>query len=182
MTNEQIAERLGISFAGARYYVAEILSKLGVSNRREAALWSPEPARARRFGVFGALFARITGSAAGKVAAAAVLAAGVGVLAALLLGVIAMGGREAEGPGDVETPSELTIEEVYRRVAETLVQAGRVYHAKVESSGTGFVPFETSEEQWVDASRQVARKETVSEAQTGMVRVTSKRPPSTGQM
>ena len=37
LTNEQIAERLGISFAGARYHVAEILSKLGVSNRGEAA-------------------------------------------------------------------------------------------------------------------------------------------------
>jgi DNA-binding CsgD family transcriptional regulator len=166
-TNEQIAERLGISFAGARYHVAEILSKLGVSSRREAAHWSPEPARARRFGVFGALLARITGSAVGKVAATAVVAAGVGVLAALLLGVIAMGGREAQGPGDVETPSELTVEEVYRRVDEALAQSGRIYHAKIEGSGVGLVPYETTEEQWVDASRQIARKETVSEAQTG---------------
>jgi DNA-binding CsgD family transcriptional regulator len=163
LTNEQIAERLGISFSGARYHVAEILAKLGVSSRREAALWRPEPAGARRFGVFGALFARITGSAAGKVAAAAVLTTGLGVLAALLLGVIAMGGRQAQGPGDVETPSELSVEEVYRRTDETLAQSGRVYHAEVESEGTSIAPFESSGEQWVDASRQVAREEIVSE-------------------
>jgi DNA-binding CsgD family transcriptional regulator len=165
LTNEKIAERLGISFSGARYHVAEILSKLGVSSRREAALWSPEPAPARRFGVFGALLARITGSAVGKVAGVAVLAAGVGVLAALLLGVIAMGGREDEGPGDVETPSELTVEEVYRRVDEALASGG-IYHAEIESSGVGIVPYETTEEQWVDASRQVAREETNSEFKT----------------
>jgi hypothetical protein len=117
--------------------------------------------------VFGDLLTRITGSVVGKVAAAAVVAAGVGVPAALLLGVIPMSGRDGEGPGDVETPSELTVEEVYRRVDETLVQAGRIYHAKIESSGVGIVPYETTEEQWVDASRHVARKETVSEAQTG---------------
>jgi DNA-binding CsgD family transcriptional regulator len=167
LTNEQIAERLGISFAGARYHVAEMLSKLGVSNRREAALWSPEAAGARRFGVFAGLFARITGSAIGKVAAAVAVAAGVGVLAAFLLGVIAIGGREEEGPGDVEKPSELTVEEVYRRVNEALAQSGRIFHAKIESSGAGLVPYETTEEQWVDASRQVAREETNSEAQAG---------------
>jgi DNA-binding CsgD family transcriptional regulator/DNA-binding beta-propeller fold protein YncE len=40
LTNEQIAERLGISHRTARYHVAEILSKLGVSSRREAAVWA----------------------------------------------------------------------------------------------------------------------------------------------
>ena len=32
LTNEQIAERLGISRDGAKYHVSEILSKLGVSS------------------------------------------------------------------------------------------------------------------------------------------------------
>ncbi|MPZ50258.1 MAG: hypothetical protein GEU75_13340 [Dehalococcoidia bacterium] len=36
LTNEEIANRLGISIHGARYHVAEILSKLGVSSREEA--------------------------------------------------------------------------------------------------------------------------------------------------
>ena len=37
LTNQQIADRLGISLYGARYHVSEILSKLGVSTREEAA-------------------------------------------------------------------------------------------------------------------------------------------------
>jgi LPXTG-site transpeptidase (sortase) family protein len=41
LTNEQIAERLGISLDGAKYHVSEILSKLGVSSREEAAAWQP---------------------------------------------------------------------------------------------------------------------------------------------
>jgi len=36
LTNEQIATRLGISMHGAKYYVSEILSKLGVSSREDA--------------------------------------------------------------------------------------------------------------------------------------------------
>src|SRR3989442_2503586 len=36
-TNEQIAERLGISLDGAKYHVSQILSKLGVATREEAA-------------------------------------------------------------------------------------------------------------------------------------------------
>ena len=40
LTNEQIGVRLGITDHGAKYHVAEILSKLGVSSRQEAAHWS----------------------------------------------------------------------------------------------------------------------------------------------
>jgi Tol biopolymer transport system component/DNA-binding CsgD family transcriptional regulator len=44
LTNEQIAQRLDISFATAKYHVAEIISKLGVQTREEAAAWQPEAA------------------------------------------------------------------------------------------------------------------------------------------
>src|SRR3989442_14848523 len=37
LTNRQIAERLAISVHAARYHVSEILSKLGVGTREEAA-------------------------------------------------------------------------------------------------------------------------------------------------
>jgi DNA-binding CsgD family transcriptional regulator len=37
LTNERIAARLGITADGAKYHVAEIISKLGVSTREEAA-------------------------------------------------------------------------------------------------------------------------------------------------
>ena len=47
LTNEQIAHRLDISPATAKYDVSEILSKLGVTTREEAAAWEPlsEPER-----------------------------------------------------------------------------------------------------------------------------------------
>ena len=41
LTNTQIAERLSITLDGAKYHVSEILSKLGVSSREEAARWAP---------------------------------------------------------------------------------------------------------------------------------------------
>jgi DNA-binding CsgD family transcriptional regulator len=39
LTNEQIADRLGISLDGVKFHVSEILGKLGVRNRNEAARW-----------------------------------------------------------------------------------------------------------------------------------------------
>jgi DNA-binding CsgD family transcriptional regulator len=60
LTNDEIARRLGISADGAKFHVSEILSRLGVSSRREAAGWRPDAerptaslrpsARLRRFG------------------------------------------------------------------------------------------------------------------------------------
>jgi DNA-binding CsgD family transcriptional regulator len=44
LTNEEIAQRLDITLDGAKYHVSQILSKLGVSSREEAA----EMARARQ--------------------------------------------------------------------------------------------------------------------------------------
>ena len=41
LTNPRIAERLSITLDGAKYHVSEILSKLGVSSREEAARWVP---------------------------------------------------------------------------------------------------------------------------------------------
>jgi NarL family two-component system response regulator LiaR len=47
LTNEEIAERLGISLDGAKYHVSQILSKLGVSSREEAATFVVPPVRDR---------------------------------------------------------------------------------------------------------------------------------------
>lgn len=46
LSNEQIALRLGISIDGVKFHVSEILGKLGVSNRNEAARWLTEGERA----------------------------------------------------------------------------------------------------------------------------------------
>lgn len=42
MTNEQIARQLGISRDGAKFHVSEIITKLGVRSRYEAATWRRE--------------------------------------------------------------------------------------------------------------------------------------------
>ena len=44
LTNQEIAERLGVTLDGAKYHVSEIISKLGVRDRYEAASW-PERRR-----------------------------------------------------------------------------------------------------------------------------------------
>jgi DNA-binding CsgD family transcriptional regulator/Tol biopolymer transport system component len=76
LTNEQIAERLGVSFATARYHVSEILSKLGVSSREEAARWQPEPERR----AWWRLAWPLTALKAAGVALAVAMLAGLGVL------------------------------------------------------------------------------------------------------
>jgi Tol biopolymer transport system component/DNA-binding CsgD family transcriptional regulator len=43
LTNEQIAQRLDISYATAKYHVSEIISKLGVQTREAAAAWESDP-------------------------------------------------------------------------------------------------------------------------------------------
>ena len=50
LSDQAIADRLGVSLDGAKYHVREILSKLGVSSRQEAAAWQPSaPAPPRRW-------------------------------------------------------------------------------------------------------------------------------------
>ena len=46
LTNEEIALRLGISADGVKFHVSEILGKLGVTSRNEAARWFDERTRA----------------------------------------------------------------------------------------------------------------------------------------
>ncbi|TAK67413.1 MAG: LuxR family transcriptional regulator [Dehalococcoidia bacterium] len=55
-TNEEIAEALGITYATARFHVAEILGKLGVASRYEAAAWQAERPE-RRLWVFAPIVA-----------------------------------------------------------------------------------------------------------------------------
>jgi DNA-binding CsgD family transcriptional regulator len=78
LTNEQIAQRLDISPATAKYHVSEILSKLGVETREQAAAWQPELAPARRWRAFAFAWATRRAwplaGAAGAVGAVAVLA------------------------------------------------------------------------------------------------------------
>jgi DNA-binding CsgD family transcriptional regulator len=49
LSNEQIAQRLDVSLATAKYHVSEILTKLGLTSREEAAAWHPLPESAIRW-------------------------------------------------------------------------------------------------------------------------------------
>jgi DNA-binding CsgD family transcriptional regulator len=78
LTNEEIAARLNITLDGAKYHVSQILSKLGVATREEAAAIAPEPRR--RW--WAAL------PLAAKAAGAALVVAAVAGLAVLAWGVV----------------------------------------------------------------------------------------------
>src|SRR6266545_3431142 len=84
LTNEQIAERLGITLDGAKYHVSEILSKLGVGTREDAAAW-----QAKRELWWQRVVALPT---AAKIAGALTLIATVAGLAFLAWGVAETGG------------------------------------------------------------------------------------------
>ena len=46
LTNAEIARELGISQDGAKWHVSEIIGRLGVTTREEAAQWQPDIDRA----------------------------------------------------------------------------------------------------------------------------------------
>lgn len=95
LSNEEIAARLDVSVAGVKYHVSEILGKLGLENRHDAARWAERAAAERRpwwagaFAPLAALWRKLPGlAAAGNAiafAAGAVVLAAVGGLAGLLI-------------------------------------------------------------------------------------------------
>ena len=42
LTNEEIGRKLGISIDGVKFHVSEILGKLDLDNRHDAARWRPD--------------------------------------------------------------------------------------------------------------------------------------------
>jgi DNA-binding CsgD family transcriptional regulator len=85
LTNEEIGRELGISTDGVKYHVSDILRRLHVENRHEAAVWRPEPSP--RSWVLGVLplgwFAKFKWSTTGYIASGAVMtlaAVGIGLL------------------------------------------------------------------------------------------------------
>jgi DNA-binding CsgD family transcriptional regulator len=91
LTNEGIAGRLGISESGARYHVSEILSKLGVGSREEAAAWRPEATGRRGLlavAATGGLRERLAVALSSKLAVAALIS--VSVVSLAIAGVAGM--------------------------------------------------------------------------------------------
>jgi DNA-binding CsgD family transcriptional regulator len=128
LTNEQIASRLGISEPGARYHVSEILSKLGVSSRVEAAAWQEGVGRQSSHSIFGLSAVRATRGLA--VAAIAVpligllfIAAGVGIIRLRADGKSAV----REEPSGRELAGFLTLAREASRVADAQLPGASLY-------------------------------------------------------
>ena len=94
-TNGEIAETLGITLEGAKYHVSEIIAKLNVDTREEAAMaWRREQSPARRFASAARGFAGFAGL---KWLAVGVGGAGAAALGAVVL-VAVLGSGGAPGP------------------------------------------------------------------------------------
>lgn len=94
LTNQQIAARLDISANTAKYHVAEILAKLEVATREEAAAWEPETTPRSRFTALASLawlMRHLPSGLAGKAVATAAAIGVVGVFA-FALSVLAQQG------------------------------------------------------------------------------------------
>jgi DNA-binding CsgD family transcriptional regulator len=95
-TNPEIAGLLGVSLAGAKWHVSEVISRLGVETREEAAeVWREENSLPRRFttlmrGLAGLTTLKVV---AGSAAASIVAATGIGAFV-----VIRDSGADAEDP------------------------------------------------------------------------------------
>ncbi|MPZ49962.1 MAG: hypothetical protein GEU75_11825 [Dehalococcoidia bacterium] len=87
LSNEQIADNLGISRNTTKFHVSEILSKLGLTSREEAAAWAEQERRRR--GLLGIVLAILPQKAvivrAGLGSAAAATVAGLAILFAIAL-------------------------------------------------------------------------------------------------
>jgi DNA-binding CsgD family transcriptional regulator len=119
LTNAQIASELGISLDGAKYHVSEVMSKLGVETREEAAeywrAYNGWPRRLKRFA--GGIVTGITLRWAGFGFAAVVL---VGMVAVVAVVILQEGEeRQAASPDDEVTPGPtVPVDENREREAE----------------------------------------------------------------
>ncbi|MEX0683682.1 MAG: LuxR C-terminal-related transcriptional regulator [Dehalococcoidia bacterium] len=153
-TNPQIAEHLDISVETVKQHVSQVLAKLGVTTREEAAAWQPEQEH-RWWSTPRAAFA-LGGSAI--------------VVAALIgLTILAWDALESEdnaalpdGPPLVE-PENATVEDVYAALSEYLASQQDVLHMTVEGFYEADFRFDYRVEAWVFPKAEAMRSEGVAE-------------------
>ena len=145
LSNGQIAESLGISERTAKFHVSEILAKLGVATREEAAAIAV--AKRQRWWAAWPLWARIAG--------AAMLSVAVAGLAVLSWGVA------RTGPGDKEngaSPVNPDVSALYDRIHNAMDRPGLVLHTTIDGSLEGSGETNDWLELWIDGPRNVARR------------------------
>lgn len=134
LTNEQIAERLGITADGVKYHISETMSKLGAESRYEAAELAVGK---RKWWVYAPLIV--------------VVAAVVAVLV-LALGVANSGGDRTNSAGGQIEKARAAVQ----RIQEAASQPDEVLHSNrtvEESNGVYKVEY------WVDGARASLREE-----------------------
>lgn len=156
-TNPQIAEELGISLEGVKHHVSEILDRLDVQTREEAAdAWrAMHTPRARVARAFGAL------SAKPALLATAGAAAVVVAVAAGLLFFAARSSPEPAAPGQppAYTTAPASPEDFLQRVDTALRSVGEVAHVRTtvrdRTGGQAVRLYEA--EAWFDAKSDAVR-------------------------
>ena len=139
-TNAQIGEALGMSLDGAKFHVSEIIGKLGVSNREEAAEWwanynSPTN-RLRRS------FSFVAAASFWKVAAVGAGLAVTGVAVSVAILSLKDGGSETDN-----SPAAPAIEEPAAVLSPGAFSAqvdGDIWELELRSDGTFFMSAGTS--------------------------------------
>jgi len=126
-SNQEIADALGISLAGAKWHVSELIGRFGVTTREEVAAAWESRGRTRRWAWLGLLGGLGTAKIAIGGAAAAVVVGGAVVAAAVTLSgsddapPVATGAATATpSPSPPATPEPFTEKEAVRRGLEAL--------------------------------------------------------------
>jgi DNA-binding CsgD family transcriptional regulator len=150
-SNDEIAQRLGVTERTAKYHVSEILSKLGVSSREQAVMAVAERS-ARPVGLAG-----LFGHWALAAKAAATLAAG-GVLVGVA--VLAWGVVRDEGD-ETAISADMTVEEISERVLAAATRPNQVLHSTHVMTAQGPLDNNTSAggEYWTDPHAYAMRSE-----------------------
>ena len=160
LSNEEIAGRLGISIDGVKYHVSEILSKLELENRADAARWQPGDQPWWLAAAAPLLFLRKIGFGwlspvvAGGVAVVVVAGAGL-----LIWALVATGGGGGASRTDL---SALTPENFGDRLLEALTREGKVFHTNIAQfsvTADGTRQDMYTVEAWLDLEHELVREE-----------------------
>lgn len=110
LTNDEIARRLGISVGGVKFHVTEILSKLHLTTREQAARWRPDDDRPSSLGALApiATLRMKLGSLFPAAAGVAALACVVGIAVAASAVIAALPDKDAAAQWTVDAPDTTT--------------------------------------------------------------------------